>query len=240
MVAGSSPAAGASSPRWAGRGRFLHVGRLSFLAPLTWPSISVVFGAACPTSCTVTLGAWPDLVALFEQGGDPRRRGCAWYRVRAKEISLPGVAEHRERLRALASQDRPPGLLADVGDEAVGWVSFGPRSSFERLTHSKVLAPLDDGPVWSIVCFVVARRLRGRGIAPALLRAAVEFARARGAPALEVYPADASHGRIPAASAYTGTLSMFEAAGFSVAGHSRPIGGAKPRPIVCLDLEAGS
>lgn len=183
---------------------------------------------------------WPDLVALFEQGGDPRWCWCAWYRVRAKAFSSTGVAEHRERLRALASQDPPPGLLAYVGDEAVGWVSFGPRSSFERLTYSKVLAPLDDRPVWSIVCFVVARRHRGRGIARALLRAAVEFARARGAPALEAYPADTSHGRIPAASAYRGTLSMFEAAGFSVVGHSRPIGGATPRPIVRLDLEGGS
>ena len=54
-------------------------------------------------------------------------------------------------------------------------------SDYERLAHSRVLAPLDDKPVWSIVCFVVGRRSRGQGVANALLDAAIDYARDHGA-----------------------------------------------------------
>jgi hypothetical protein len=32
--------------------------------------------------------------------------------------------------------------------EAVGWVGLAPREDFERLETSKVLARIDDTPVW--------------------------------------------------------------------------------------------
>ena len=70
----------------------------------------------------------------------------------------------------------------------VGWVSVGPRGDYERLAHSRVLAPVDDKPVWSIVCFVVGRQARGQGVATALLDAAIDYARDHGATTLEAYP----------------------------------------------------
>jgi GNAT superfamily N-acetyltransferase len=39
---------------------------------------------------------------------------------------------------------------------------------------------IDDEPVWSIVCFYIARDYQGRGVAEALIRAAIEHASARG------------------------------------------------------------
>ncbi|HEX2755789.1 MAG TPA: GNAT family N-acetyltransferase [Candidatus Limnocylindrales bacterium] len=71
-------------------------------------------------------------------------------------------------------------------------------------------------PVWSIVCFVVSRTVRGQGLTTRLLDAAMEYARAHGAPGLEAYPVDAGDGRVPAALGYTGHLSTFLAAGFRV------------------------
>ena len=62
----------------------------------------------------------------------------------------------------------------------------------------------------------MSRRARGRGVAAALLDAAVAYAREHGATTLEAYPVDAGDGRIPAANAYHGTLGMFERAGFQV------------------------
>lgn len=73
-----------------------------------------------------------------------------------------------------------------------------------------------DVPVWSIVCFVVSRTVRGQGLTTRLLDAAMEYARAHGAPGLEAYPVDAGDGRVPAALGYTGHLSTFLAAGFRV------------------------
>lgn len=129
-----------------------------------------------------------------------------------------------------------PGLVAYEGDSVVGWVSLGPRETYERLAYSKTAAPIDDTPVWSIVCFVVARQQRGRGIAEALLAAAVEHARSHGATMLEAYPVDTGGERIAAANAFKGTLSMYERAGFEVVARRQATADSAPRPIVRMAL----
>ena len=116
--------------------------------------------------------------------------------------------------------------------EPVGWVSVGPRDDYARLQHSKVLGPVDDKPVWSIVCFVVARAARGQGVARALLDAAVDYAREHGATLLEAYPVETDGERVPAANAFKGTLGMFERAGFEVVERRRANSVSAPRPIV--------
>jgi hypothetical protein len=55
-------------------------------------------------------------------------------------------------LKTLTRRKLAPGLVAYRDDRAVGWVSLAPREDYERLATSKILAPLDDVPVWSIVC----------------------------------------------------------------------------------------
>jgi GNAT superfamily N-acetyltransferase len=164
---------------------------------------------------------WPALEALFREGGDPRWCWCQFWRLRSKDFGAAKVPELRERLRSLADGPQPPGLVAIEGDgaeaRAVGWVSLGPRADFERIVRSKVIPAVDDRPVWSIVCFAVSASARGRGVAKALLDKAIDYARDRGANALEAYPVvvDAGEGIHPE-SAFTGTLPMFERAGFSV------------------------
>ena len=89
-------------------------------------------------------------------------RGRDWTNSTAGRQSAPNWRTWRPRRP-------PPGLVAYRDDRAVGWVSLGPREDYARLAHSKILAPVDDTPVWSIVCFVVSRRARGQGVATALL-----------------------------------------------------------------------
>lgn len=185
----------------------------------------------------------PDLAALFEEGGDPKWCWCAYFRVRSIDFSSGGKARHRSVLEGAvvdnAAEGRAPGLLAYDGDKAVGWMSIGPRDDYERLAHSRVLARVDDTLVWSIVCFVVGRRSRGRGIARALLAAGIAYAWEHGATSLEAYPVEVSDGsRVPSANVYRGTLSMFEAAGFEVVARRHVPGTAAPRPIVRLELGA--
>ncbi len=178
----------------------------------------------------------PDLASLFEQGGDPKWCWCAYFRIRGFDFSSGGKARHRQVMKTAvaetAKEDRAPGLVAYDGDEAVGWISIGPREDYERLAHSTVLKPIDDKPVWSIVCFVVGRRSRGRGVARTLLKAGIDYARDHGATMLEAYPVDVPAGkRIDSGSVYRGTLTMFERAGFKVVDR-RPTPGGAPRPIV--------
>jgi GNAT superfamily N-acetyltransferase len=184
----------------------------------------------------LTADRWPDLVRLFSAGGDARWCWCAWWRLPSTEWRLTDPDRNRTVLRAAVEGGRPPGLLAYLDDEPVGWVSLGPREEFGRLEGSKLLARVDDRPVWSIVCFVVARAHRRRGIARALLRAAIDHARRAGAACLEAYPVDPGGTRVPAATAYTGTVSLFEGAGFVSVAERRWSPTSQPRRIVRLDL----
>ena len=71
----------------------------------------------------LTDATWPDLSALFEQGGDPRWCWCVYWRVRARDFSVASREENRARLRTLIGGDPAPGLVAYRGGLAVGWVS---------------------------------------------------------------------------------------------------------------------
>lgn len=180
----------------------------------------------------LTPGAFPALAELFDEGGDPKWCWCQFFRVRGLDWSNASAEVNRGRLRTLAGSGTPPGLVAFRGARAVGWVSLAPRTDYERLTHAKVLAPVDDTPVWSIVCFVVSKSERGGGLATALLEAAIAWARERGARMLEAYPADTHGKRIPSANAYQGTLGMFERAGFEVVARRQFNRTTAVRPIV--------
>ena len=107
-----------------------------------------------------------------------------------------------------------------------GWVSMGPREDYAKLVRSPVMRPVDDTPVWSIICFVVPSEFRGQGVARALLAGAIAFARKRGAKLVEAYPVDRP-GRSADDSMWFGAKSMYDAAGFSEVARRKP-----QRPIV--------
>jgi GNAT superfamily N-acetyltransferase len=178
----------------------------------------------------------PDLARLFGEGGDPKWCWCSWFRLRNADFAGATQATNRAVLegavKTTAKERRNPGLVAYRDGEPIGWVSLGPRDDFARLQHSKILAPVDDRPVWSIVCFVVSRRARKQGVAHRLLEAAIDYARAHGATLLEAYPVDTEGARVPAAHAYKGTVGMFERAGFEVVERRRFNRTTPVRPIV--------
>jgi GNAT superfamily N-acetyltransferase len=145
-----------------------------------------------------------------------------WWRVTGREFSANGNAGNRERFREIVRDRAEPGLLAYAGETPVGWCAVCPRDELGRVLRSTALKPRDDrAGVWAISCFFVARARRGAGVARALLPAAVAFARDRGARHVEAYPVDGAAG-IPDAEAYTGTLAMFLAKGFTVVEPRRP------------------
>ena len=148
------------------------------------------------------------------------------------------VPQLRERLHAQADSNQPPGLVAFDGDRAVGWVSLGPRSDFERIVRSRVIPTIDDRPVWSIVCFAVSATARGRGVGRALLDAAIVYAREHGAPSLEAYPVRIGDDEaIHPNAAFTGTLPLFRRAGFDiVADRASDPKSSMQRVVVRLEL----
>jgi GNAT superfamily N-acetyltransferase len=156
------------------------------------------------------------------------------YRVAGKQTPPDGVslADFRKAgLRRLAERDPSPGLIGyDTAGRPDGWVSLGPRESFAKLRRSPVMGPVDDLPVWSIVCFVVPSPRRGRGVATALLRHAIGYARDNGAGIAEAYPVD-KPGRSQDQWLWHGAKSMFDRAGFRKVARRKP-----ERPVMRLDL----
>lgn len=177
---------------------------------------------------------WPDLVELWSRPGASMGRGCwcMYYRKRGAGVSKDQADNNRRGLRALVNKGNVPGLVGYLEGRPVGWVSLSPREEYERLERSPVMKPVDDKPVWSIVCFFVDSKTRGRGVAPALLDAAVEHARANGATLLEAYPVD-KEGRSVADFMWFGPRSIFDRAGFKEVARRKPT-----RPIMRKRLRA--
>jgi len=132
---------------------------------------------------------------------------------------LPGTGSTVERRRAamtkLARRQRAPGLLAFDGDDPVGWIAIAPRDEFARIEASRATPRVDDEDVWVIPCITVRKGARGRGVALALIEAAVAYAMGQGAPAVEAYPR-AGAARTGDDNAYFGTEPLFRRAGFRV------------------------
>lgn len=154
-----------------------------------------------------------------------------FWRLPRSEFEKHKGAGNRRALRGIVMSGAEPGVLAYAGGEPVGWCAVAPRADYPALERSRVLAPVDDQPVWSVSCFFVARAYRGQGVSVQLLKAAAEFARQRRAKMLEGYPVESRTGKMPDAFAWTGLAGTFRRAGFSEVARR-----SKTRPIMRLLL----
>jgi GNAT superfamily N-acetyltransferase len=115
----------------------------------------------------------------------------------------------------LARRRRAPGLLAYLDGEIFGWVAVAPRGELSRVDKSKATPRVDGVDVWVVPCITVRKRARGRGVALALIEAAVDYAARHGAPAVEAY-ARAGGRRVHDDLVFFGTEPLFRRAGFRV------------------------
>jgi GNAT superfamily N-acetyltransferase len=179
--------------------------------------------------------SWEDLQAVLGTRGDAFRCQCQRYKMRPGEAwaSFP-VEERAERLRAQTycgqpEADTSSGLVAYLDGEPVGWCAVEARSAYPRL-RSKCRVPWDgrsedkaDASVWAVTCFVTRAGFRRRGVSRALARAAVDFARAGGARALEGYPMLTEAGKeITWGELHVGSRSIFATAGFAEVSRPTP------------------
>jgi GNAT superfamily N-acetyltransferase len=137
----------------------------------------------------VTFDLWPALEALFGRSGASNGCWCMYWLL-GPEYHRRDRALNRQALRESIETGRPPGLLAFDGDVPVGWARVTPRSDLVWLAHFKAFAPVDDQPVWSLSCLYVRRTHRRQGVSEALITAAIGYAKAQQAPALEAYPVE--------------------------------------------------
>ena len=160
---------------------------------------------------------------------------CLSHRLSAAEIEQLGRGSREQAVRRLCEREHPPGVVTYCDGEPVAWCNIGPRTEITRLVRSRVIRPVDDVPVWSIVCVVVRPGRRRQGVTGELLTGAVEYARSHGAPAVEAYPVD-PQGRMDLTMAFVGTRTMFERAGFAQIGTTGATAGGLPRLVMRRDL----
>jgi GNAT superfamily N-acetyltransferase len=165
----------------------------------------------------VGAGDWPKLEELFGPNGACAGCWCMWWRLTGKEFSTASSNLKRQKLLSIVRGGQPAGILAVTADDLpVGWCAVCPRTELKRLERSRnwPLQPGED--IWSISCFFIRRGWRHKGLASALLKAAIGFAKAENVRFLEAYPREASLPGIASSSLYMGTLSMFRREGFRV------------------------
>jgi GNAT superfamily N-acetyltransferase len=174
--------------------------------------------------------SWEDLQGVFGTRGDPARCWCQRFKIRGREwdADLPPVEERAHRLRAQTDCGHPEskttsGLVAYLDGEPVGWCAVEPRTAYVRLGSTPWAGRAEDktdDSVWAVTCFVSRAGFRRRGISRALARAAVDFARERGARALEGYPIITKPGQnITWGEVHVGSRSVFADAGFTEVSH---------------------
>jgi GNAT superfamily N-acetyltransferase len=157
---------------------------------------------------------WKDLEALFGERGAYGNCWCMWWRMKRSEFDKQSGREKKQALKDIVESNQVPGILAFTNGEPVAWCSVAPREVFASLERSPTLKRVDEEPVWSIVCFFVAKPYRRQGLMVMLLEAAIDYAKANGAKIVEGYPIEPKHDHLPEVSSFTGLASAFQEVGF--------------------------
>ncbi len=170
--------------------------------------------------------SWDDLEAVFGKRGSPASCQCQWFRTapadwRPLTREDRTLRHHEQTSCGDPTADETSGLVAYLGEEPVGWCAVAPRSVYVHLRGSRVVwAGRDEDPadesVWAVTCFVTRTGFRRRGVSRAMAAATADFARERGARALEAYPMIVKPGEeITWGELYVGSRGIFAAAGFT-------------------------
>lgn len=189
--------------------------------------------------------ACEDLPAVFGTRGAGAYCHCQRYKLKPKEaFSKFPVEERAFRLRQQTACGHPTsattsGLVAYLDREPVGWCAIEPRTAYEGLLRvyrtpweGRPNEDKADETIWAVTCIFVRAGYRGRGTSYALAKAAVDFARRRGARALEGYPMITEPGQqIAWDEIHVGTRRVFEDAGFTQVSHP-----SKRRVVMRIDF----
>jgi GNAT superfamily N-acetyltransferase len=161
----------------------------------------------------ITPNKWEDLETLFSERGVQNGCWCMYWRIPRKEFQRNYGEGNKRFLEKLVESGNVPGILAYHKRKPVGWCSVAPREDFPVVGRSPTLKPIDDQPVWSIVCFFVSKPYRKSGLTHLLIKAAIDYAKEHGARIIEAYPIDV-HAKYIEYERYLGLTTTYKKEGF--------------------------
>ena len=162
----------------------------------------------------LTPDRWTDFTTLFGKNGAASGCWCMWWRQTRAEFDRDHGEKNKRAMKRIVDSGEVPGIIGYKDGEPVGWCSIAPREQYLSLERSPVLKRLDDKPVWSLVCLFVHRDHRGGGVAVAMAKAAVAYAKSQGAKIVEAYPTAPRGRTLASVSSFMGTPALFKKAGF--------------------------
>lgn len=164
----------------------------------------------------LTKDRWEDFEKLFGPEGAYAGCWCMWWRISRSQFEKNQERGNRAAMKDLIDAGEIPGIILYQDDAPIAWCSVAPRGEYASLNRSPVLKPLDEVPVWSIVCFFVARGHRSEGILDALIHAAIDYVGQGGGRVVEAYPTPPKEDgtRLASVSSFMGLPSVFERLGF--------------------------
>ena len=163
----------------------------------------------------LTIQTWQEFETLFGEKGACAGCWCMFWHLKRSDFDAKKGSETHQMMFDRVAKGEVPGLLAFLGEQAIGWVAVEPRSAYLALERSRSLAAVDDLPVWSIPCFFVDKKYRKQGLTTWLIKQAAKYAFEHGAPAVEAYPVIYEGARTSDTFYFTGKKSAFQRAGFT-------------------------
>ena len=180
----------------------------------------------------LTLERWPDFELLFGEKGACGGCWCMWWRLKSSEFKELKGNGNKQMMKNLIISGEVPGIIAYYNKLPVGWCSVSPREQFSALERSRVLKRIDEKPVWSVVCFFIAKPYRKIGLTRELLNFIIKYCAGQGAKIIEGYPVQPRKSEVPGVFAFTGFASAFQKAGFKEVARR-----SETRPIMRYEIE---
>ena len=167
------------------------------------------------TSKPLTVKTWPAFARLVEKhNGIFGGCWCISFHLDPEGGKVPSNY-YRKMKEDLVREGRAHAALVFDGPDAVGWCQFGPTAELPNIRSRKSYQEgLKKLPDWRITCFFIDRERRGGGIASSALREALRYIAQTGGGTVEAYPEDYTGERTSNSFLCSGTLGMFEKAGF--------------------------
>lgn len=162
----------------------------------------------------VTKDNWKDFEKLFGDKGACAGCWCMYWRLKQSVLDAQKGNGNKRAMKKIIGSGDIPGIIAYAEGEPIGWCSVAPREEFSKLDNSRILKPVDEKSVWSVVCFFINKNFRNKGLSIALLNAAKKFVKSNGGKILEGYPVEPKKDKMPDVFAWTGISAAFQSAGF--------------------------
>ena len=181
----------------------------------------------------LTFEKWKDFENLFGEKGACAGCWCMFWFMGKKEYDEKRKdGRTKKEMKKMVKDKIEPGIIAYDRDKPIGWIAVQPREKYFRLSNSKILQPVDNKQVWSIVCFFIHKDYRKRGVSVGLIKNACDFAASKGGTIVEAYPTETKTKNSAPVFIYTGTFAAFKKAGFEEVARR-----SETRPIMRVKLK---